>query len=199
MNYIILQLPLKLALTDRADPTADCIPSRAVTLPLTLTLRFTVRSNRTADNKAGNGYPTMMTRAKLSKPHPPTKPQKGPAAAPARNNGVAAAAVAVAVTEPQSPFDLLPDELLHHVLSYVGSRWILTKVHGVCRRWREACMHTEVELSCGSRDPNTICWPVTIHDHTLRNLAERFTITTLSIRQWFCKGDLKASRTYPQV
>jgi hypothetical protein len=33
-----------------------------------------------------------------------------------------------------SPFDSLPDELLVHILLFVGSRWILTSVHAVCRR-----------------------------------------------------------------
>eukprot|EP00035_Acanthoeca_spectabilis_P028307 m.470014 g.470014 ORF g.470014 m.470014 type:complete len:428 (-) comp29330_c0_seq1:884-2167(-) len=34
------------------------------------------------------------------------------------------------------PFERLPNELVHHVLSLVGSRWVLTSVHAVCRRWR---------------------------------------------------------------
>jgi hypothetical protein len=41
-----------------------------------------------------------------------------------------------------TPIDTLPDELLLHVFTFVGSKTLLTSVHGVCRRWRATCGNT---------------------------------------------------------
>jgi hypothetical protein len=36
-------------------------------------------------------------------------------------------------------FDTLPDELLTLVLGLVDTRWLLTAVHAVCKRWNRLC------------------------------------------------------------
>lgn len=52
------------------------------------------------------------------------------------------------------PFDLLPNELVHHILYFVGSRWLLTSAHAVCRRWNHIShivpVHVEVVDRCFS-------------------------------------------------
>eukprot|EP00038_Savillea_parva_P006772 m.165738 g.165738 ORF g.165738 m.165738 type:complete len:426 (+) comp12600_c0_seq1:242-1519(+) len=52
-----------------------------------------------------------------------------------------------------SAFDRLPEELLSHILGFVGSRWLITRAHAVCRRWRAASRHVPVILCIAQLGP----------------------------------------------
>lgn len=54
-----------------------------------------------------------------------------------------------------SLFDRLPDELLEHVLLHVGSRWLLSTVPAVCRRWRLAARKVPCRVVRQRRDLST--------------------------------------------
>jgi hypothetical protein len=87
-------------------------------------------------------------------------------------------------------FNCLSDELLQHVLGFVGCRWLLTRVSAVNTRWRFQCTQLLTSLTAPAHSasrhvalPHSIALFRTENAHTLikwiRSIAERFRIVRL--------------------